>query len=289
VSRVAYVNGRYLRHREASVHVEDRGFQFADGVYEVIGVRFGRLIDGSGHLDRLDRSLDALGIPRPTARGPMLRTVADTLARNRVSDGIIYMQVTRGVARRDHTFPKGEVRPSVVMTARRGIGPAAKAAEEGVQVLSQPDRRWARCDIKAVGLLPNVLAKQKAKEAGGYEAWLIDEKGNVTEGGSTNAWIVDATGALVTHPADNRILNGITRQRIIALARSAGMKVVERPFALDEAKSAREAFLTSTTSYVLPIVRIDDRVVGNGHPGEAARDLLSRYVRYAETAGEALP
>lgn len=289
MSRVAYVNGRYLRHREASVHVEDRGFQFADGVYEVIGVRLGRLVDGSGHLDRLDRSLDALGIPRPTARGPMLRTIADTLAQNRVSDGIIYMQVTRGVARRDHTFPKGEVRPSVVMTARRGIGPAAKAAEEGVQVLSQPDRRWARCDIKAVGLLPNVLAKQKAKEAGGYEAWLVDEKGNVTEGGSTNAWIVDASGALVTHPADNRILNGITRQRIIALARSAGMKVVERPFALDEAKSAREAFLTSTTSYVLPIVRIDDRVVGNGHPGEAARDLLSRYVRYAETAGEALP
>lgn len=289
MSRVAYVNGRFLRHREASVHVEDRGFQFADGVYEVIGVRHGRLVDGKGHLDRLDRSLDALGIARPMARGPMLRKIADTLAQNLVEDGIIYMQATRGEARREHTFPKGAVEPSLVMTARRGIGPAAKAAEEGVAVLTQPDRRWARCDIKAVGLLPNVLAKQKAKEAGGYEAWLIDEKGNVTEGGSTNAWIVDRSGALVTHPADQRILNGITRQRIIELARSAGMKVVERAFALDEALGAREAFLTSTTSYVLPIVRVDDRSIGNGHPGQAARDLLSLYAKYAETAGEALP
>lgn len=289
MSRVAYVNGRYVRHRAASVHVEDRGFQFADGVYEVIGVRRGKLIDGAGHLDRLDRSLDALNIPHPMARGPMLRTIAETLARNRVEDGIVYMQATRGSARRDHVFPKTPIAPSIVMTARRGIGPAPQAAEEGVAVLSMPDRRWSRCDIKAVGLLPNVLAKQQAREAGAYEAWLVDAEGRVTEGGSTNAWIVDASGALVTHPAGVAILNGITRQRVIQLARAAGMAVVERPFGLDEAKAAREAFLTSSTSYVLPIVKIDDKTVGNGHPGEAARGLLRLYADFAENQGESLP
>lgn len=289
MSRVAYVNGRYLPHGAAEVHVEDRGFQFADGVYEVIGVRRGRLVDGTGHLDRLDRSLDELAIARPMARGALLRVVAETLGRNGVVDGTIYMQATRGRARREHVFPASAIEPSLVMTAKRGIGPANKSVGEGVAVLSQPDRRWSRCDIKAVGLLPNVLAKQKAKEQGAYEAWLVDGEGAVTEGGSTNAWIVDKTGALVTRPADRAILNGITRQRVIALARAAGMTVVERPFALDEAKSAREAFLTSTTSYVLPIVRIDDRPVGNGHPGEAARSVLDLYVRYTESQGENLP
>jgi D-alanine transaminase len=289
LSRVAYVNGRYLPHGSAEVHVEDRGFQFADGVYEVIGVRHGRLIDGTGHLDRLDLSLDSLSIPRPMTRGAMLRVVAETLGRNGVVDGLIYMQATRGRARRDHVFPTKPIEPSLVMTSRRGIGPATKSAEEGVAVASMADKRWSRCDIKAVGLLPNVIAKQKARERGAYEAWLVDDRGFVTEGGSTNAWIVDKAGALVTRPADNAILNGITRQRLIALARAAGMNVIERPFALDEAQGAREAFLTSSTSFVLPIVRIDDRAVGNGHPGEAARSLLDLYVRYSEQQGENLP
>ncbi|MBM3555360.1 MAG: D-amino-acid transaminase [Alphaproteobacteria bacterium] len=287
MSRIAYVNGRYCPHRAASVHVEDRGFQFADGVYEVIGVRHGRLVDGTGHFDRLDRSLDALSIPRPMGRGALLAVIGETVRRNGVVDGIVYFQATRGVARRDHPFPKAPT-PSFVVTSRRGIGPAPAALAEGVAVHAVPDKRWGRCDIKSVGLLPNVIAKQAAREAGAYEAWLVGEGDLVTEGGSTNAWIVDRDGRLRTHPATNAILNGITRQRVIALARAAGLSVEERPFTLAEAFGAREAFLTSTTSYVLPIVRINDRPIGNGHPGETASRLHDVYARFAAEQGEAL-
>lgn len=181
MSRIAYVNGRYVPHREAAVHIEDRGYQFADGVYEVTAVRDGKLIDEDRHLERLARSLRELRIERPMSDAALKLVTRELLRRNGVRDGIVYLQVTRGVARRDHAFP-ADARPSIVMTTKRTKGPPAKAVEEGVSVITIPDQRWARCDIKSVSLLPNVLGKQRAKEAGAFEAWQVDRAGHVTEG-----------------------------------------------------------------------------------------------------------
>lgn len=281
MSRVAYVNGRYLPHGEAAVHIEDRGYQFADGVYEVVAVSAGRLIDQDWHMRRLRRSLDELSIAMPMPEKALDFIMRETARRNRVRDGIVYLQVSRGVARRDHGFPPSSVRPAVVVTARRGKPPSQEVTQTGVAVISVPDIRWSRCDIKSVSLLPNVLAKQAAREAGAYEAWQVDNEGYVTEGSSTNAWIVDSEGRLITRPAEDAILNGITRQRLIELARGQGMEVVERPFTLEEAKRAREAFITSTTSYVLPIVQIDDVVIGNGRPGSRTLELRDSYDAYS--------
>lgn len=284
MSRVAYVNGRYVPHRAAMVHVEDRGYQFADGVYEVVTVRGGRLIDEEPHLDRLDRSLGELRIASPMTRGPLKVVLREVLRRNGVTDGIVYLQVTRGVARRDHPFP-ARAEPALVVTAARKRPPARAAIEQGVAARSVPDIRWKRCDIKSVSLLPNVLAKQQAREAGAYEAWLVDDEGRVTEGASTNAWIVTRDGELVTRPTGDDILAGITRASVAKLAQARGMRFVERPFTLDEAKAAREAFITSATSFVLPIVKIDDAVIGNGRAGSIALALADLYDEYAETEG----
>ena len=244
MGRYAYVNGRYVDHLAAQVHIEDRGYQLADGVYEVVGVRDGRLIDEGPHLDRLDRSLKELRIGWPVARSTISFVIRELMRRNRLRDGLVYMQVTRGVARRDHAFPTTPVKPALVMTTkntrRLDIEPGA-----GVAVKSHPDIRWERCDIKTVALLPNVLAKQAARESGAYEAWLVDADGNVTEGASTNAWIVTPDNELVTRQTDNGILAGITRQTLKSLASKLQLKLVERPFTLAEAKRAREAFITS--------------------------------------------
>jgi D-alanine transaminase len=214
-----------------------------------------------------------------------LRTVMrEVLRRNRVQDGIIYIQMTRGVAPRDHAFPK-DARTQVVMTARRAKPANPKTVDEGARVITVPDLRWARCDIKSIALLPNILGKQQAREAGAYEAWQVDGDGNVTEGTSTNAWIVTAAGEVVTRAATNAILNGVTRLGVIRVIKQAGLRFVERPFSVAEAKQAREAFLTSTTSYVTPVVRIDDSVVGDGKPGELARELGKFYRRYVEAGG----
>jgi D-alanine transaminase len=280
MSRVTYVNGRYLAHGDASVHVEDRGYQFADGVYEVIAVRGGRLVDLPAHLARLGRSLGELRIPAPMSDGALTVVLAETVRRNRVRDGIVYLQATRGRARRDHAFP-ARVSPALVASARATAPVPAKWVEEGVRVISTPDVRWARCDVKSIALLPNVLAKQAARERGAFEAWQVDDDGFVTEGASTNAWIVDGDGALVTRPAGPEILNGVTRLRLIELARGAGMAVIERPFTLAEAKAAREAFLTSTTAFVLPVTQIDDAVIGNGRPGGRALELRAMYEHFA--------
>jgi D-alanine transaminase len=276
MSRIAYVNGRYVPHREAAVHVEDRGYQFADGVYEVTAVRNGELVDEDRHLQRLARSLGELRIARPMSDAALKLVTREVLRRNRIRDGIVYLQVTRGVARRDHAFP-AEAEPSLVMTAKRTKGPAPKAVEEGVKVITIPDQRWARCDIKTVSLLPNILGKQQAKEAGAFEAWQVDRDGNVTEGTSTNAWIVTAKGEVVTRKADEAILNGITRLAVLDLIAEEGLTFVERPFSVAEAKAAREAFLTSTTSFVLPIVTVDDARIGDGKPGPLTRKLRQRY------------
>jgi D-alanine transaminase len=284
MSRIAYVNGRYVPHRVARIHIEDRGFQFADAVYEVIAVNGGTLVDEAPHLKRLGRSLDELHIASPMSEAALKAVMREVVRRNGVRDGMIYLQVGRGAAPRDFAFPKG-VRPSVVMTARRHKGPNPRLVEEGVGVITIPDIRWARPDIKSVALLPNTLGKQQAKEAGAYEAWQVDRDGKVTEGTSSNAWIITAAGEVVTRQADTSILNGITRLSLIALLDGEGLRLVERAFTVAEAKAAREAFLTSTTNFVLSVVRIDDTPIGNGHPGSVVRRLREAYESYTAAQG----
>jgi D-alanine transaminase len=282
MGRLAYVNGRFLPQSEAGVSIEDRGFQFADAVYEAWAVFGGRLADPDGHFDRLERSLRELRIPQPMSRAALKLALQETLRRNRVDDGFLYLQISRGQAPRDHAFPKGEVRPTVVATAK----PIDYAAEEakaakGVAVLTQPDIRWGRCDIKTVGLLPNVLAKQAARETGAYEAWLVDADGLVTEGASTNAWIVDASGRLITRSTEANILRGVTRLNLIALARSLQIPVEERAFTVAEAQGAAEAFLTAASAFLTPVVRIDGQPVGEGRPGPVAMRLRAHYIAEA--------
>ena len=279
MSRIAYVNGRYARFADAAVHVEDRGYQFADGVYEVIAVRDGRLADLEPHLDRLDRSLSELRMKTAMSRGALVVVLEEIVRRNRVANGIAYLQMTRGVAKRDHAFPD-DCRTSVVATARNAPPRPAAIVERGVRVVTVPDIRWKRCDIKSVSLLPNVLAKQKAREADAYEAWMVDEDGRVTEGSSTNAWIVDRAGDLITRHLDNAILAGVTRMAVGDLAMKQQRRLVERPFTLGQAEAASEAFLTSTTSSVTPVVQIDDAPVGAGAPGPVTRTLQDLYDAY---------
>ena len=282
MSRMAYVNGRFVPLGQASVHVEDRGFQFADGVYEVWAVLDGRLADSEGHMARLERSLDELRIARPMTRGALLSVLREAVRRNRVRNGLVYLQVTRGTAPRDHAFPPADTPGTVVVTAKSIALEALDArGEKGVAVITVPENRWGRCDIKTVGLLPNALAKQKAKEAGAFEAWFVDDLGFVTEGSSTNAWIVDADGVLRTRDTNANILRGVTRKTLIDLAREAGLEVTERPFTVDEAKGAQEAFLTSASAFVTPVVRIDGAAVGQGRPGPVTQRLRGLYLEQA--------
>ncbi len=274
MSRIAYVNGRYIPHADAAVHVEDRGYQFADGVYEVCEVIGGRLIDEQRHLARLARSLGEIRIPTPMTQAALGTVMREVVRRNRVVDGLVYLQVTRGVAPRDHAFPVGPIPPSVVMTARAlNPAPRRKRAETGVAVITVPDNRWERVDIKTVGLLPNVLAKQAAKDAGAHEAWFVDEDGFVTEGSSTNAWIVTDEGVLVTRQADRGILRGIMRTVVMSLTGGDRPRVEERGFTVAEALAAREAFITSATANITPVVSIDGEAIGDGRPGPVTRQL----------------
>ena len=276
MARVAYVNGQYLPHGEAMVHVEDRGYQFADGVYEVIAVHRGNLVDEDGHMRRLARSLGELEMAWPIAPRALAVVTREVIRRNRVRDGIVYIQMTRGVAPRDHAFPD-DADGSVVLTARHARPFDVDAASHGIDVITIHDIRWKRCDIKSISLLPNVLGKEEARRAGAFEAWMVDADGYVTEGTSTNAWIVTMDGELVTRQIDNAILNGITRAAIVEAADEDGIALVERPFTVIEAQAAREAFVTSTTSYVKPVVRIDGEAVGNGHVGLLTSRLLALY------------
>src|SRR6516225_5413513 len=278
MSRIAYVNGRYLPLRQAMVHVEDRGYQFGDAVYEVCEVRQGRLIDERRHLERLKRSLDALQIRllmSETVLGVVLREV---VARNRIGYGVVYLQVSRGVARRDHGFPAPDVPPSVVVMARPLNARRNEAlAAAGIAVISVPDNRWGRVDIKTTGLLPNVLARQAAIARGARDAWFIDQEGLVTEAASANAWIVTEEGRVLTRPADQAILKGITRTVLFDVAKALGLVVDERAFTLAEAYGAREAFVTAASQIVLPVVRIDDHVIGDGRPGPLAIALRRAF------------
>lgn len=283
MSRIAYVNGRYRQHRDATVHIEDRGYQFADGVYEVCEVARGYIIDMTRHLDRLARSLSELEMAWPVERAALIVIMREVVRRNRVRDGMVYLQVSRGVARRDHVFPAAGLQSSLVVTARSGDPMAARAkAEQGIGVITVPETRWERVDIKTVGLLPNVLARQKAKEAGAAEAWFVDKDGTVKEGAATNAWIVTREGVLVTRPAEFGILRGVTRARIMDVAATQGVKVEERGFSVEEAQQAREAFITAATTLVLPVVRIDDATIANGNPGSIALALRDAFFESAE-------
>ena len=284
MSRIAYVNGRYLPRARAMVSVEDRGLQFADGVYEVCEVKGGRLIDEPRHMARLDRSLRELRIARPMTPAALAVVLRETVRRNRVRDGIVYVQVTRGAARRDFPFPPAGTRPTLIVSARSN-DPARleQLAAEGVAVVTVPDIRWGRVDIKSVALLPNVLAKQTAREQGAREAWLVDAQGRVTEGASSNAWIVSADGKLITRQLGSDILPGITRAVVIEVIKAQGLAFEERAFTVEEAYAAREAFITSASQIVLPVVRIDGRPVGNGAPGLIASALRRDYHRHAET------
>jgi D-alanine transaminase len=283
LSRIAYVNGRYLPSSDAMVGIEDRGYQFSDGVYEVCEVRGGRLIDERRHLLRLVRSLDELRIPMPMSQAALAIVMRECIRRNRVGNGILYLQITRGVARRDHGFPPPGTRPSIVVSARNiDFAGNERAAADGIAVITVPDNRWARVDIKSISLLPNVLAKQAAREQGAKEAWFVNGDGHVTEGSSSNAWIVTKAGKVVTRPADNAILRGITRTVLIDVIRAQGLELEERPFTAAEAYGAREAFLTSASQVVMPVVRLDDRPIGNGAPGSVATALRAEFHRHAE-------
>ncbi len=278
MSRIAYVNGRYVPQGAARVSIEDRGYQFADGVYEVIEVRGGRFVDEASHLARLSRSLGELKMTPPLAEPALALVLREVVRRNGVRDGMAYLQVTRGVAARDHAFPDPAPRPALVITAR-AVDPvrAADKAAVGMKVITLPDLRWKRPDIKSISLLPNVLAKAEAKARGAGEAWLYDEAGLIHEGAASNAWIVAADGRLVTHPPDRTILKGVTRTTLLALIAAMGHELDERGFTRDEAWASREAFTTGATTLVMPVVAIDDRPIGDGRPGPVAMELRARF------------
>ncbi|WP_438274497.1 D-amino-acid transaminase [Nitrobacter sp.] len=282
MSRIAYVNGRYRNLREACVNVEDRGYQFADGVYEVCEVRGRKLVDFPRHMTRLQRSLRELRIVEPMPLSALGVVMREVVRRNRVTYGLVYLQVTRGVARRDHAFPPTTVEPSVVVTARAlNYAKNQQTAANGIKVVTVPENRWPRVDIKSVSLLPNVLAKQEAREKGAYEAWYIGSDGFITEGASSNAWIVTKDGRVVTRSAESGILAGITRAVLMEVMAALQIRLEERPFTPAEARDAAEAFLTSASQIVMPVVAIDGQIVGNGRPGGVARRLREEFHRFS--------
>jgi len=284
MGRIAYVNGRYVPHGEAVVHIEDRGYQFADAVYEVWAIFDGKLADPEGHFARLERSLGELSIAMPMSRAALTQVLKETVRRNRLREGLLYLQVSRGVAKRDHAFPNPPVRPAVVMTTSPVDRVAAEArAAKGVAVVTTPENRWGRCDIKTVGLLPNALAKQKARAAGAVEAWFVDDLGFVTEGASSNAWIVDGEGRLRTRDTNANILRGVTRHTLLDVIRNEGLEVDERPFTPADALAAKEAFITGAGTLVLPVVAVDGKPVGEGTPGPVATRLRRLYIEQARS------
>jgi D-alanine transaminase len=283
VSRIAYVNGRYLRQPEAAVNIEDRGYQFGDGIYEVVHLYGGRYVDEDRHLDRLERSLREISLPMPMSRAALRLVLREVARRNRVTEGLLYMQVTRGVARRDHPFPAKPVPPSLVITVKRIPPYPADVDRWQGAAITLPDLRWARCDIKSVNLLPNVLARQAAREKGATEAILYDEAtGMVTEGAATSFWIVDENGAIRTRQLGHAILPGCTRGALMAELKEAGIGWDEKPFTLDDLRKAREAFITSATSFVRPITKIDGAPVGDGKVGPVVRRLFDIFARHVK-------
>jgi D-alanine transaminase len=283
MTRIAYVNGRYVRHADAMVHVEDRGYQFADGVYEVCEVRHSMIVDMTRHLDRLGRSLSELRIDWPMHRAALVRVIREVLRRNRVNNGLFYLQVTRGVAKRDHVFPAPGTKPSIVVTAKN-TNPAVIAAKNanGIKTITVPDNRWDRVDIKTVGLLSNALVRQQAKEAGAQEAIYLDANGIVKEGAATNVWMVDSDGTLLTRPAEHGILRGITRTTLMDVAKTLDLNIREEEFSVEKMLSAREVFITAATSICFPVIEIDGKTIANGHPGSVSQKIREAFFDIAE-------
>lgn len=279
--RIAYVNGQYKTHMYANVHIEDRGFQFADGVYEVIYVYNEKFIDIEMHLDRLDRSLKELDIRWPVNRSALNIIIQEVVRRNRVKNGNIYIQVTRGSNNREFSYPE-DLSPSLIVYARKANKDSIETTEKGYKIVSKPDIRWKRCDIKTISLLPAVMAKQAAVEEGAIEAWLVDDDGFVTEGTSSNAWIVTEKNEIITRSTNNFILSGVTRKTILQLSQDLGLKYKERAFSLVEAKEAKEAFCTSSTALIKPIIRIDKKRIGSGTVGPVTKILIKNYFTYVE-------
>jgi D-alanine transaminase len=286
--RIAYVNGRYVPHAEACVHIEDRGLQFADSVYEVCAVLDGHLIDEEGHTARLGRSLNELQMPMPMGAAAIGIVMREVVRRNRLRNGLIYLQVTRGAYRRDHVIPANP-KLSLMMTARSmDVAAVEKRRSEGIAVVTLPDLRWGRCDIKTTGLLPNTLAKSEARKRGAFEAWLVDGNSMVTEGTSANAWIVTDHGVLVTRNLSHNILAGVTRAGVLTALKSAtGIPMEERSFSVDEALGAKEAFITSASGGVIPVVSIDGKLLGDGKPGAIARKVHDLYSRLSQATAHA--
>ena len=284
MSRVAYVNGRYVPQRHACVNIEDRGYQFADGVYEVVHLYDGRFIDADLHLSRLERSLKELRLTPPMSRTALIHVLYEVARRNRVREGLLYMQVTRGVAHRDHPFPKGAVQPSLVVTIKHIPPYPTNVDAWTASAITYPDERWARCDIKTTSLTPNVLARQAAREQGALEAILVDAGGMVTEGAATSFWIVDAEGRLCTHALDRHILPGCTRAALRVLLDEERIEAVERQFSAAELVNVREAFITSATSFVRPITKIDGRPVADGAVGPITRRLFDLFAHHVKGA-----
>jgi D-alanine transaminase len=286
--RYAFVNGRYIRHGVASVHIEDRGYQFADGVYEVIACIHGMLADEQGHLDRLERSLAELQIDMPVTRDSLRFIMRELLRRNKLRNANVYIQVTRGVAKRDFSFPdRAETPPALVLTTRPYNFDGNLKVKNGSSVITVPDMRWKRRDIKSIGLLPQVLAKQKATEAGAYEAWLVDEEGCVTEGASSNAWIVTKDRKVVTRNVTTSILRGVTRTALENILRDLNLQLEERAFTVEEALNAAEALNTSAVALIVGVVTIDGKKIGDGTPGPVARALYEAYRAYVQKGSSA--
>lgn len=279
MSQIAYVNGAYVPMRYAAISINDRGFQFGDSIYEVWPVRGGDLRDSEGHFARMRRSLNEIRVPAPMDDRALHLVIKETMRRNKVREGIVYIQVSRGVAPRDHVFPTKPIKPTLIITAKNldQVG-MRKRGVEGVKVITTPEIRWARRDIKSVNLLPNILQRQAAKEAGAFEAWFVDEDGFITEGTSSNAWIVDAQGRLRTRPLSNDILHGVTRASVLKVAQERQMQVIEEPFTLAEAKAAKEAFVTGAGSPIFPVIAIDNVPVGEGKPGPVTQALRAAYL-----------
>jgi D-alanine transaminase len=280
--RIAYVDGRYFRHGDAGVHIEDRGLQLGDSIYEVCRIAGGRFLDEEEHLDRLERSLGEIEMVMPVGRAALKHVMREVTRRNGVAEGLVYLQVTRGAMRRDHPIPSSQPKPTLIVTVHAlDTAAIARRRVEGVRVITAPDQRWARCDIKTTQLLPNLLAKTAARRAGAFEVWMVDADGFITEGASTTAWIVDAEGRLITRDLSTAILPGVTRRVLLEAAAAAQIPVAERAFTPEEAASAREAFVTAASGAAIPIVAIDGRPIGDGKPGPLTRRLAQLYAAKA--------
>ena len=280
MGRIAYVNGRYVRGPDAEISINDRGLQFGDSVYEVIEVRNGRFMERDAHLARLDRSLEMLSMKMPVA-GSALKTILEEVRRrNFVQNGLIYLQITRGSAPRNHMFPPKTVKSSLIVTGTP-LSPKyrGRLLKKGIRVITQPDDRWRRRDIKTTNLLPNVLAKQAAADARAQEAWLVDDDGLITEGSSSTAWIVTADRTVVTRPLSADILPGVTREALLPVLAEFGGDFAQRAFSVDEAEGASEAFITSAYNPVTPVVQINASILGDGTPGPVTRLLQNWFQR----------